>query len=433
MSTESEISAAEQNLAEARQAVEDAFSLRTTNPEPEPIFEKKKEEDNTFGKGDDELRRAAAELQQQRYEVGRKDGAHIANDLPIVEREVLDPQTGRPFAPHRTLSAEEAASLLTAKRSEELQQNDEAAYDDLVREVSQFRQEPVDPQPQLTPEEEQLKQQWEQQHPRQPALEGSDVPELQPQPEFDDQLTPLQRKLQSLDPEIRESLEQQARIATTVANHYTEQARQMVQNVEALAYHQIPEFNNLVNDDQRRAVLHHMAQTDPNRAAQVVNTLRQAAIILQQPQAVIEQAKQGEALEFARWAEAEDKKYSAKFKNDSEAHWAFLRSEVMDILTESGMTREQIAHEYNTNRLFRSAAGQEVLRLAAEHRLAQRNRPRAAPNVPPVTMRPGASSDRPTRDNSYVTGLRNRAFESGDPKQMARYLSARRSAAVRRS
>jgi hypothetical protein len=280
MSTESEIAAAEQNLAEAQQAVEDAFALKDNDPPPEPIFEKKKkEEDNTFGSDADGIASAAAELQRQRYETGRKDTAFIANEAPIIEREVLDPQTGRRFEDHRTLSAEEAATLLTAKRGEEQAQNDQIAYQDLIRSVDDFRQDAhqadVAAYQQLNdPTQRPVEQQPT---PEPPLVEGADAPDLTPQPEFDNTMTPLQQKLAALDPEIRGEIEQQTRITVAVHDHYVNQAKQMIQNVEALAYHQIPEFNNL-DDDQRRAVLHHVAQSDPNRAAQIVNTLQQGRL-----------------------------------------------------------------------------------------------------------------------------------------------------------
>jgi hypothetical protein len=103
-----------------------------------------------------------------------------------------------------------------------------------------------------------------------------------------------------------------------------------------------------------------------------------------------------------------------------------LRQAALDVLRSTGMSEEQIKHEWNGG-LLRSAAAQEIVLQAAKFHLAK-SAPALPKSIPPVTQRPGVSSGRNMERETNIKNLDRKLDETGSLRTAARLLQARRSA-----
>jgi hypothetical protein len=385
---------------------------------------------DTFKGNQSGIAAAAEELKRKRDDHSRKDSAWNANEAPITERQYReDGGQGAPVDPTKTVDLRRAARDLTQTRTQEADAAAQELTAQLLRDVDAFRNGDTDLS---RPAETQLSDD----PPVEPEATAShDAVDdaLTPQPEPDvPELSPLQMKLANLDPEVKEALTQQSQFIDAVQAATVSQAQQLIAGIESYAYSQVPEFNGLNTDAERRTILKHLVQTNPQRAEQVVRTLQQAAHALQGPQAVLEQNAQAERLHFEHYAKEQDQAFERAHKMPAR-EFERLQKDALQTLKDAGLTEERIAGLYNTSREFRSVEFQSILAKAAKYARAVREAAKPVkPNTPPV-MRPGVRGEQPfeTRDNTYIKGLERKANASGSAKDFARLLSARRAAAAK--
>jgi hypothetical protein len=150
-----------------------------------------------------------------------------------------------------------------------------------------------------------------------------------------------------------------------------------------------------MNPAQVQGALQMMQQTNPQRAQQIAQLVGQAQNLVaqhQQQQFAEQQRQQAAAAEqFRQFAQASDNRFDAMNKDMPKEQMTAIKQEAVSMLKEYGLSDQDLMREYNSNPLFRSAAGQQIIAEAARWRLAQRSVSRAATRPVPNVQRPGIS------------------------------------------
>jgi hypothetical protein len=370
---------------------------------------------------------AAKELVQNR--AFQPDQPTEDRELPPVEEPAIVRQYSRQGGEHagetmpanETVSAEQAAHDLFLAREQDALATKTAADAELRQAVDALRadqQQPVAEQP-AQPE----------------------VPQPEAQPAQEDRNQKIQRMLQ--DPDFlaaaQESIQAQAQQAEQARQTYEQAVLQNANVTLANISARYPELRN-VGLDQWPTVLQTLQTSNPQRFQQISQELQgtranleQAAQVMasqqQQYQQQLNQAASTAAQRFnaaARDADADFSDY-AKAQNVSDGQLKEIRAEAFAMLRES-MTVEQIAAEYNSNWLFRSAQSQRILMDAARYRLAQKNLAKNAAQKPvPPVQRPGQGrADFVDARDASTRELSAKLTHDGTLKSATELLIARR-------
>lgn len=210
-------------------------------------------------------------------------------------------------------------------------------------------------------------------------------------------------------------------------------AQQTLNQVEAIVAN-LPEFQGARNLDEIKG---RFAMLPEARQQQIQGIILRAQAATQQAaayqqQVAVAQAQQQQA-EFQNWAAAEDQAYSKATNYTPEQRYK-IGVDVKAMFEELGISEAQLAAEYNSNRLLRSAAGQQMLTKLAEDRIKARTpapRP-AAKSVPPVQRRGTVdryvSGDERYANAKVAEALRSFNENTNDVRAAARVLAARRAA-----
>ena len=134
------------------------------------------------------------------------------------------------------------------------------------------------------------------------------------------------------------------------------------------------------------------------------------------------------AARFNKSALASDHRFDAMNAHVPAETMKAIKTEAVTMLKEYGLSEADLAREYYSNPLFRSAAGQQVIADAARYRLSQKGLSRHLANPVPHVVRPGSSAERVTRTEEALAEARAKLKPSMSARQAAEYLIARRGA-----
>jgi hypothetical protein len=107
-----------------------------------------------------------------------------------------------------------------------------------------------------------------------------------------------------------------------------------------------------------------------------------------------------------------------------------IRQTAMTMMREAGLTDQQLAYEWSTNSLFRSAQAQSLLADAARFRMLKAGI-KPAPKPVPQVNRPGSSMDRPAAADRDAFALENRYRGPLSAKEAAELVIGRRARSSR--
>jgi hypothetical protein len=177
-------------------------------------------------------------------------------------------------------------------------------------------------------------------------------------------------------------------------------------------------------------IINTVAQSNPERAKAMAQTVQAVAQTVQQAQAAQDQyqAQQHAAQQqqWAAWSKAHDDAFEAYFSTvASPAEQAEIRKEALAMLHEDGMSDADIAALWESP-AFRSVTAQKALMNAARYRMAQGAARAKAIKPVPIVQRPGSPLARGSEVDFDLRKLSTELDKSGSPKAAAALLTARR-------
>lgn len=391
-----------------KDAVEAAQGYR-----PMPVYDPVKAAEPEFGTDDavsreDELRALSI--------VMTSDRVPSDSEKPIIVREYLDNQTGKPMPENETLSAEQASHDLSRSReatAEAEQTNIEAeiaAAIDRLRAGDEQQAPPVTEQQEPAPQPKPNAQ-----------LEGDD---------------PVASALEN--PAVLAAVENEVARRAALHNSALEQyANATAQNALAAGaalVRNFPELSALNHPSQIPTAIAVVAQQNPQRAQEMLSHIRAVDGLVNEVKAARQQQAAHLQQQFSDWAAVNDQhfdKWAAKQATRQEIE--AVKAETWNMLREAGMNEEQIRGQWNANPMMRSLAAQQTLWNAARYRLAQKGaKSKAAPQPMPKMQRPGSPVERAADDDVQLRDLSRNLDRSMSVKDAAALLVARRARAQRR-
>jgi hypothetical protein len=362
---------------------------------------------------------AAEVLVQQRsqpVEETREPTVTEPPPIPVQYLQQFGENAGERMPEHQTVSPEQAAHDLASWR-ENIGKSIEDAEQKTIRDAIDALR-------------------GEQQPVAEPQAQTPEAP-VQPQPEQ----TPENRVAEALkDPAILSAVQEQvgryeqaaAQAKQAWESAATSNANLIIANLAA----RHPELR--IGFEHWPTVLTNLAASNPQRAQQLTSELQATRQIFeqalqveqnrqQQYQAQAQQYASAAAQRFNSAAKAADADFQeyANAQNVSGEQLKAIRAEAMSMLRES-MTDEQIAAEYNSNWLFRSAQSQRILMDAARWRLSQKTLAQKISRPVPPVQRPGSTLDRVGDEDITMRALNQQLERSGHWKDAAKVLVQRR-------
>jgi hypothetical protein len=319
---------------------------------------------------------------------------------------------GEPRPDNETLDIERAAEDLTRIRNQEVadQQNQIdsaiAAEVDALRNPHAQQQQQDQPEPTIEPQ------------PEIPA----DVPGVDPE---------LARALQN--PKVREPLEQLVAQAEQTRSAYAQAAYDAYSVAAVAALAAFPELQGLTGQ-QVPVALQMIQQKDPARFSEIRSQLDRVDSLHRTVQQAQAQQAQVNHARYEQWSAEQDKAFEDAVKDVPAATREAVEKNIIKVAQDVyGVSKDDLAAAWRSNPLLRSAPMQRMMFDAIQYNLIKSNAASAKvpPSVPPV-QRPGVSSDQPDH-NDYEIGKLARRFESsGDPRDGAALLAAKRAARAAR-
>jgi len=344
--------------------------------------------------------------------------------IPVKYTQQVGENTGQPMPENQTVSPEQAAHDLASWRETVGQTLQDAQDAELQKVIDQLRagdqQQPVaEQQPQAQPEV-----------PQPQAASGDDE---------------VQRALSS--PKVLAAIEAQVGQYQQAAQQAQQQYENAVlENTKMALAGLVSNFQELagVPADGLATAIQMIHRTSPERGKAISNYLQNVSSLLQNGAQVVERQRLAQEQQTqarmhqyatqmqeqfnreAAWADSQFSDY-AKSEGLTAAQLKDIKNEAMEILRESGMTDQDIAIAYNTDKTLRSFVGQVSLMNNARWRIAQRNLAKnIAPKPVPPVQRPGSLGERASERDYQLHGLNEKLNKSGSWKDAAELLNARR-------
>jgi hypothetical protein len=334
---------------------------------------------------------------------------------PIVERQYFD-EADRPQAPNKVIELDRAAKDLAEIRQLEKTLADADAEERLAAEIDEARGlKPHEPDQSV-----------------QEVLQAEQTPlvsELQQQSAPMDGIDPdVAAAFQN--PKILAVLEQQHLQNTAKVESAVNQAAEWAQQNAAVAVAAIiarPELQG-VPPGQYAGALQALKVSNPTAYAEIGRQIANTQAVLQQATQAQQMQHQRYATAFQEWSNAQDDVFERSVANEPPETVKALRQTAMQMMREAGLTDQQLAHEWNTNALLRSAPGQSLLADAARWRMLKAGI-KPAPKPVPQVARPGSSMDRPDASDRDSFALEQRYQGPLTLKQAAALTVGRRARA----
>jgi hypothetical protein len=380
----------------------DAFKpMEMATPEPP--------KEDTFSDSVDDLKAAAAELQERRQQNRAAPTPRIYQDL----------KTREPRPPTETRKLSEAATDLKDLRNAEADLAIAHSNQDLAQKIDQFRAE--------RDAQEVLAEHYAKQQPEAPTPQPESAPETAPadgvHPDIRAALTnPVVREALNQVVQQSEGARQQSEAARA---QYVGAVQQLGNATWASIVAQFPEMQQ----GSPQQVLEQMRMQNPQRFAEIVGHLSKVQQIGQHWQQLQAQQQQQQAREFSQFSAQADAEYDSYVATRPAAE----RKQVMDNLEGMfrayGIDKQEFVKLYQSSPLLRSGAAQIMFHdLAVFHAAKQAASQRAAAPVPKV-VRPGEAYDRPSGEAAVVTEKMRQFAADPNPRNAAKALAARRRAA----
>lgn len=276
---------------------------------------------------------------------------------------------------------------------------------------------------------------------RDPTPVAADTGRTEPQPDYTPQPDPEHVATDpNLDPEIaaalqnptvRAVLEQVNQNVEQTTSAYQQQLANAALTASASFVAAFPELAGL-QADQLPGAIALINQTDPVRAQAIATHYGRVNGLVEQARQVAAQQQQRHAelsaAQFKQFAVVSDHRFDAMNTHVPAETMKAIKTEAVAMLKEYGLSDADIAREYNSNPLFRSAAGQQIISDAARFRLSQKGLSQHRANPVPHVVRPGSSAERVTRTEEALAEARARLKSSMSAKEAAAYVIARRAA-----
>jgi hypothetical protein len=364
--------------------------------EPMPNDKRPEEDWPVYGSSDDEVRRAAREMQERR-------GVETETAEEVVWRDA----SGERLDPNISTSRDQAATALADYR----QAKAEAAQAEADRALKAA----VDaPRIELEITDPAASAKYENKYEMERAVQefaaemGVDASATQPTVEAAPEQQPARESTPGLDPDlaralehpqVREMLEQQVAAYQGAIQEAGNYARSAL--IESF-----PELTNL-QPQQYEAALQTLNAQNPERVARGLNVINRAVAIgqetarLNQEHQARSQAQRQQEIE--KWSRSEGAKYDQWAAKEGLDLNTFAPAASKYIETHLGMSRSQFAEVLRDNPVLRAAGFQQVLSDAVRYRQAQEARKNIPRSLPPAPLRPG-SQGAPAATTNYNAG-----------------------------
>jgi hypothetical protein len=251
-------------------------------------------------------------------------------------------------------------------------------------------------------------------------LRGEKPAEAKQAVESEDEL--VDRALKS--PKIRDAIAERVTAADTQRAHYESAVEDAGKFAIASLVSDFPEFADLPLTNWANAI-NAMHEREPARARLVFSKLQALASVEQANQQLKAQKTTQEQTEFKQYSAQEDARFADMVKG--ERNMPAIEAEIVAMVKDHGVDPREFFKAGNESKFLRSAAAQKILVDAAKYRLMQKAA-KAAPRhaVPPV-LRPGTAGPRVDRADIGLAALNAKLSKTGNLKDAAALLSARRS------
>jgi hypothetical protein len=320
-----------------------------------------------------------------------------------VHRDYFDVQTGEPTPDNATVELSRAAKDISEVRASENLELEKQHNADLNQALDFLEQEQAAQRAATTPQPAQPVEQ--QQEPLQPEYQPQYDPEAVQamDPQYDPEL------LQALSsPKVSAVLEQVNQGVQQTAAQYQQQLANAALTATASFAAAFPELNGL-QPEQLPGALALINKSNPARAQEIARQYDRVSHLVRQNQQVAmaqQQQQQAQASEqFRQFAKASDDRFDATNKDMPKEQMTAIKEEALVMLKEYGLSDADLAREYNSNPLFRSAAGQQIMMEAAAYRLARKAVSRHRANPVPHVQRPAVAESVRIDDGAVASAL----------------------------
>jgi hypothetical protein len=388
---------------------------------PEP----QKREEREFATG----REAAEELAKKRKPIRNVD---INPVQPVEYRD----DRGRKISDKETITPERGADDLKRKRLTDASVKELTDRDWLARDIDNLRREagvPTDPTAPVDPNQIDPHVFGDLPH-QAPQIDPQHLPQdMRPQQPPPPGVDPEVHRAMQL-PQVREHFEREHGKVTQLQQHHAQQVQVANDFAQAAFRSAVPELANL-RTDQIVPFLNQMAKTNPPRFKQAMALLDNVTKANTARQQVEQQRAHAEKQEFTRYSKEHDAAFDRRMAAHTPEQRRAIGAELVSYAAELGVDQRTLTSLMATNPIMRHSAFQSMMADAAAHRLAQkslatmRQQQRAA-NLPPV-IRPGSGAPRTTVQSANLQSLSTKLSQTGDAKDAAALLIARRNAARR--
>lgn len=407
--------------------------LQTYEEMPDPA---EQPEETTFGSDEDGLRKAAKELANRdelNRELTRTPEVPQESEKPITERAYIR-NTGDGVErtdETKTVTAERAARDLTENRVAEIDQAEAALRQLAAQEIDATRiamGNPVAPDPVA-----EALQKYQAVQPADPQAT------IQAQPESAPYAPNVSPKMAAVlnDPELRQELHQAIAQPFAQAETARQQYAAAIKETYNVAAHaalaHLPELQGL-SSRAAAEVLKQMATQNPPRFQQAIGELQQVQTLHNQTLQFRQQEAQRQVIEWkTKWSEyvgKEDAKFDQAVPEMSDRETARKLGDIsIATLRNVGFGDQDLKRAWNgeASLSLRDHRAQLLILKAARWDDAQRAMQHPTRPVPNV-LRPGVAAQRGERDDVRLADLTNRLERTGNPRDAAALLTARRAA-----
>jgi hypothetical protein len=344
----------------------------------------------TYGSSDDEIRRAAREIQE------RRGGAQTEEPEAVqwYARDEYGRLTNEPLDPNISTTKEQAADALTKYRETKAAAAQEAQDRELKNELDGVRigLEVTDPSQaakyEFKHEVERAVGEWHEMmgSPELPQPPVDAAPEQQPARESVPGETELAKLLEN--PLVRNELEQQL-------GQYADAIQQAGLVAQSALLDHLPELAQ-IDRSMWPTAIEVIGKQSPERVQRATGVINRAVQIGAEQQRLSEahQAKQTAQrnAEIEKWSRAEGAKYDAWAAKEGLDMNQVAPAVARYVETNLGLSRAQFAEALRANPVLRSAEFQKTITHAAKWQMAQEARRDVERKPLPPAVRPGAQA-----------------------------------------
>jgi hypothetical protein len=226
------------------------------------------------------------------------------------------------------------------------------------------------------------------------------------------------------NPRIRDAIAERVSAADTQRAHYETRVAETGKFAIAALASDFPELANLPLN-QWEFALRQMHAREPARFQQAIGRIQTVAQI-EQAHNQIQADKTGrEQAEFRNYSAKEDARFADMVKG--ERNMPAIEAEIIAMVKDHGVDPQEFFKAGSESKFLRSAAAQKILVDAAKYRIIQRAPKAVATRAVPAVQKPGVAGPRTNRADTGLAALSAKLSKTGNLKDAAALLSARRS------